>query len=135
VDLLEIRLSALTAKRIHGPSGTVTPEFSHGCVPVRAADGVIEVACTFDFRVLAAEDVQLAEANLTYLLTYALSGDEQVTDEDLKQFAFANGTYHSWPFARAAIFDLTARMGFPPYTLPIFAFAPPRPAALSTPEK
>jgi hypothetical protein len=69
------------------------------------------------------------KGELKYLILYSLSGDDPVSDEDLAHFAFANGTYHSWPFVRQFLFGLTSQMGYPPYTLPVFKFNPkPKPS-------
>jgi hypothetical protein len=68
--------------------------------------------------------MDLAEASMTYHIVYELRGEEPTATSDVEHFARANGAYHSWPFVRETIFNLTAKMGFPPYTLPVLLFLP-----------
>jgi preprotein translocase subunit SecB len=112
--------------------GLLTPAVSHECVPVRNEGGVLEVACSYHFTVTSAES-QIVQADFKYLISYQLETEETFSEGDIAQFAFANGTYHSWPFVRQMIFDLTSRMGYPPYTLPVFKFNP-KPQAKPEPE-
>jgi hypothetical protein len=132
VDLVDIRLSEIAAHGTPGPgAGHLVPAVEHTCTPTRL-DRLIEVSCAYRFTATAAESA-VAEAKLTYLILYSLDGEDPVTDSDLQQFAFANGTYHSWPFVRQALHDLTAKMGLPPFVLPVFQFnpQPPKSAASS----
>src|SRR5438132_471364 len=100
VNLTEVRLVEVTAKReADNSGGKLESTFDHNYQPIRCAEGWIEVGCFFHFTVSTGE-AKVAEAHLTYHLFYELSGDELPVDDDLKQFASANGAYHSWPFVR-----------------------------------
>jgi hypothetical protein len=84
-------------------------------------------AAIHTFKVSSA-DAELADANMTYRVVYKLLGEEPAEPSGIEHFARANGAYHTWPFVRETIYSLTARMGFPPYTLPVLSFLPrPKP--------
>lgn len=127
VDLKDIRLTSLSGTRtaVSGGKNTLVPRYEHDCKPLTVSSELIEVSCDYRFKVFAA-DAELAAVGLTYHLTYELRGEEPTDEADVLQFAQANGAYHSWPFAREAIYGLTAKMGFPPYTLPVLSLAPRR---------
>lgn len=128
VDLDEIRLIEAAANRTNGPmAGVLQPIMRQHHEPVTSPRGKIQIASTFDFDITAG-DGTVARIKATYHLFYTLIDDEALDDGDLGEFAKANGAYHSWPFVRDLVFGLTAKMGFPPYTLPVLSFAPPRPA-------
>jgi len=123
VSLQEIRLVEIRATSKPGSSGTspLVPTYDYACVPIKVDSGVIEVACSYNFKVHAAEE-EMADARITYHIIYTLIGEEPAAESDIEQFAHANGAYHSWPFVRESIYSLTGRMGFPPYTLPVLSF-------------
>lgn len=123
VELREIRLSEISAKSLVAYHGPLHPEVHHVCTPATHDVNVIEVQCSYDF-VVKSEGEDVARAEFKYLLSYDVVGDAPVEEADLEHFAYANGTYHSWPFVRQLVFDLTSRMGYPPYTLPVFQFNP-----------
>ena len=137
VELKHIYLTQLSAKcDPSGPTGALVPTVDHTC-SVRGKDGeVLEIACDYRFAVRssatgeakgAVDAPTVAEATIQYLLHYHLSGSDPVADADLGEFAQANGIYHSWPFLRELVFGLTAKMGYPPFTLPVFRFNPKPP--------
>ena len=123
VELREIRLSEISASSPSAYHGPLHPEVNHDCSPTMHDDHHIEVLCSYNFLVKSDGD-DVAKADFKYVISYEIVGDGGVEEADLQHFAFANGTYHSWPFVRQLVFDLTARMGFPPYTLPVFQFNP-----------
>jgi hypothetical protein len=89
---------------------------------------LIEVVCHYRFTATQGE-TEAVTATFSYSILYDLAGAEPIPENDLKEFAFANGTYHSWPFARQLLFDVTSRLGYLPYSLPVFKFIQrPRPA-------
>jgi preprotein translocase subunit SecB len=51
---------------------------------------------------------------------YQLDGKHQVTDRDLEAFGRTVSMFHVWPYWREFVRDITARMGLPPLTVPIF---------------
>ncbi len=125
VDLKDIRLSEITASGPIKTNGLLEPEVRHACTTRQEGDS-LEVLCSYNVRVKSG-DVEVVRAEFKYTIIYTLSGDDPVESSDLEHFAFANGTYHSWPFVRQLVFDLTANMGFAPYTLPVFQFNPKPP--------
>lgn len=132
VELREIRLTEIFASGPIKAVGSLQPQIDHDCVPIRHDANSIEVECSYRISVTL-DDVEVVRGNLKYLISYSLSGEEPVSDEDLVHFAFANGTYHSWPFVRQTLFGLTSDMGYPPYTLPVFKFNPkPKPVEPET---
>lgn len=136
VDLQAIRLTevSLSAPKLAQPGTTLEPEFSQECVPLPSEAGLIEVLCTYDFKVHSMGEL-IAQIKAKYIILYKLKGEEIPKEGDIEQFASANGSYHSWPFLRELLFGLTARMGYPPFTLPVLSFASPSPKSnISKPE-
>ncbi len=121
IELKDIRLTEVQAKSNPSVSGTLEPCFNHDCKVLSHEPNALRVACHYRFEVHVTETPVL-EADTTYLLTYEIHGGEALAENDLSQFAFANGTLHTWPFAREFVHSLTSRMGYPPYTLPVFHF-------------
>lgn len=143
VELAEIRLIEMTARLVGpGGGGQLRPVVNHECSAATPTENTLDVTCRYRFSASSAE-TEIATATLVYVLRYRI--EAQPLDEgDVAQFAYANGTYHSWPFVRQMLFDLTSRMGFPPYTLHTFKFNPKPPSlkpaaaetdASGTPEK
>jgi preprotein translocase subunit SecB len=129
VDLRDIRLSEIAAASARRVQGNLEPDLSHECEAIRLEiPNLFEVVCRYRFSVKTGGS-EVASAMFRYVLLYELEGDEDIPEEGLSDFAFANGTYHSWPFVRQLLYDLTAKMGYPPYTLPVLKFNPkaPRP--------
>jgi len=124
VDLQAIRLTevSLNAPKLAQPGTTLEPEFSQECVPLPSEAGFIEVSCAYDFKVHSVGEL-IAEIKAKYIIRYKLKGEEIPKKDDIEQFASANGSYHSWPFLRELLFGLTARIGYPPFTLPVLSFA------------
>lgn len=137
VDLREIRLTDIHATCQPRASGSfpLIPTYDHTCVPTKVEGGIIEVSCTFRFKVRSSDaDADVADASMTYQVIYRLLGDGPTEQSDIEHFARANGAYHTWPFVRETIYSLTSKMGFPPYTLPVLSFLPrPKPRTVSEP--
>lgn len=123
VDLKDICLTHITASSSPRVQGTLEADLNHDCEAKRLAPNLFEVTCHYNFTAKTSE-AEVASAEFDYAILYYVSGDEAVADQDLGEFAFANGTYHSWPFVRQLLSDLTARMGYAPYTLPVLKFNP-----------
>lgn len=127
VELLEIRLTDLNLKRTaDGEGRTLKADVNRNCTPLKWDNGTVEVSCHFHFMATDA-DTQVAFIDATYLLRYSVEGPEPVTDIDAKHFAYANGAYNSWPFARELFHGLSTRMSLAPFSLPVLTFAPPKP--------
>jgi hypothetical protein len=104
--------------------GALQAGMTHKCeAKIMESGNLIVASCRYHFTISSGE-TEVGSAVFNYLLLYELEGDEPISEEDLDDFAFANGTYHSWPFVRQLLFDLTSRMGYPPYTLPVMKFNP-----------
>lgn len=125
VDLVQIRLADIGGRSHPRPRGTLEAAVAYRSRLVDADSSIVNVDSQYRFTATIG-DTEIAEAKFTFRLVYEVEGEEPIDRGDLEQFAFANGIYHSWPFARQAIFDLTARMGLPPYTLPVMVFTPTR---------
>jgi preprotein translocase subunit SecB len=123
VDLKDICLTEITASSCPRVQGTLEADLKHECLAKRLELNAFEVNCRYAFTVKTTA-TEVASASFNYTILYHVSGDEAVADDDLGEFAFANGIYHSWPFVRQLLFDLTARMGYAPYTLPVMKFNP-----------
>ena len=86
----------------------------------------LEVVCDYVF-VAQSNDAKVIQSEIKYLLLYEIGGTEPPNQNDLVEFARANGALHSWPFVREFLYGLTSRMGFPPYTLPVMHFNAAKP--------
>lgn len=127
VELRSIRLARISATGESSGGGPLEPVISHTCNVTKMEPAFLEVSCEYHFGAKSGA-ATIAEASLTYVLRYEITTGSAPRESDLAEFAFANGTLHSWPFVRHALFDLTARLGFPPFTLQTFKFIP-KPAA------
>jgi preprotein translocase subunit SecB len=122
-ELTGIRLAEISAKCEAHLGGTLEADLRSDCQVVGQEKDTLRVACNYEFKVTITQ-VKVAEASVRYLLEYRLHGDEPFAEEDIAQFALANGTLHSWPFLRELLHSLTSRMGYPPYLLPVVHFVP-----------
>jgi preprotein translocase subunit SecB len=118
VDLHDIRVISVAASCHPAPEGQLEPQITFDCKGVLVGPSQLNVACDYTLKVNAA-GVQAAKVSVVYLLVYDFTGNAP-TERDIAQFAKVNGVYHSWPFLRQFLFDLTAKMGMPPLTLPVF---------------
>lgn len=126
VELKTIRVTDVFAKCEPKITVPLEPTLTVECSLVSHDAGTLEVACNYRFLAQAAGE-QAAEATVRYLLVFEVHGSEPFADNDLSEFAEANGTLHSWPFIREFLHGLTSRMGYPAYTLPVFHFKPKPP--------
>ncbi len=128
VSLQNLVLVGVAAERFphRGAKGILDPEVHHDHRIVHQAPGVLEVMSKFDF-VVHQEKTDVLKATFQYRLIYAVHGTDPVEEADARVFARANGAYHSWPFVREMLFGLTAKMGLPPFLLPVLSFQPPAP--------
>ena len=123
VDLRDIRLIDLSASLHPGDFQLLEPDVQFECSAEHPVPSRIVTLCDYRFTVTSA-GTTIAEVTARYVLLYELQEEIEISQEDLQQFAHANGTYHSWPFLRQLLHDLTARMGLPPFTLPVFKVLP-----------
>ena len=127
-ELKDIRLTEMSAKCNPKIPGPLEPKLDLECAVSSRDASTLEIVCNYQFVVrsvqtqLESDSTQVAEAAIKYLLFYELHGTEPLAEDDLAQFALGNGTLHSWPFVRELLYELTSRMGYPPYTLPVVHF-------------
>lgn len=122
-ELKNIRLAAVSAKCENAAPGPLEPSLEPDCSVVSRDATTLRVACSYHFAARVGQ-VQVAEATAKYLMDYEIAGAEPLEEKDVAEFSFASGVLHSWPFVRELLFGLTARMGYPPYTLPVYHFVP-----------
>jgi preprotein translocase subunit SecB len=133
VELKNVLLSEIVAKCNHNVTGPLEAQLDSECSVHSRENQKLEILCNYKFAARAAE-LEIASADIKYLVIYEMRGAEPVEDKDLAEFATANGTVHSWPFVREFIYGLTSKMGYPPYTLPVVHFIP-KPAEKPKPAK
>lgn len=120
-EVVGIRLVEIHAKCDPKRLGSLQPNVELDCKPGEFSTERMDVICDYKFTVRSGE-IEIADASIKYLLSYELSGTEAPAEEDVAEFARANGALHSWPFVRELLYGLTSRMGYPPYTLPTMHF-------------
>jgi preprotein translocase subunit SecB len=124
VDIRDIRLIGLNASLSPGEIHLLEPDVTFECSADQPVPDRIVVICNYHFTA-SSGGATIADVQARYLLIYELlEFDQEIEQDHLQQFAHANGTYHSWPFLRQLLFDLTAKMGLPPLTLPVFKVLP-----------
>lgn len=128
VELKTVRLMEIVAKCPSPVAGPLEATLESECSVLSNQKQTLDILCNYTFSAHASQ-TEVASALIKYVVSYDLRGDEPIKEEDLSQFALANGTAHSWPFVRECIYSLTSRMGYPPYTLPVVHFRPKPPAA------
>jgi hypothetical protein len=60
------------------------------------------------------------EIQASFELTYRVAEEANLADEDLANFATANGTLHAWPYWRELADDITTRMHVPRLVVGVF---------------
>jgi hypothetical protein len=127
IELKDIRLTEVLAKCDPvASSGPLASEFAHDCAVVGSGKDFLDVTCGYHFAGRTGE-TQVIEISIKYLVSYALNAREPLAEEDISQFATANGTLHSWPFVREFLRELTSRMGVPPFKLGVMHFVSQQP--------
>jgi hypothetical protein len=66
------------------------------------------------------DDPPEIEIQATFELTYRTADGAELADEDLDNFALANGTLHAWPYWRELADDITTRMHVPRLVVGVF---------------
>ena len=72
------------------------------------------------FRLWSADEGQPYDFDVMWSAEFRISPD--ATDEDIDQFGNTTGPFVLWPYIRTQIADLTSKMGFPPFLLPVVIF-------------
>jgi hypothetical protein len=66
-----------------------------------------------------AEEVLRIEAEFLLSYSYDTNLPREITDEEAGAFGKMNGIHNAWPYWREYVQSTTARLGFPPLTLPL----------------
>ena len=66
------------------------------------------------------DDPPEIEIHASFELTYTVSSDVELQDQDLDNFAVANGTLHAWPYWREFADSITRRMHVPGLVVGVF---------------
>ena len=127
VNLTEVVLTQLGAHRQPGQHhGSLDVTLKHAHRVLSWDETRIQVESQYVF-VGTQGNTDVVDAMATYQLAYAVETGAPLAEGDVMAFGPANGAYHSWPFVRELLFGLTSKLGFPPFTLPVLTFAPPKP--------
>ena len=122
IDLRDIRVIQVEAECSPAPDEPLEPQINVESSGVLVSESQLNVVCGYTLTIKVG-GVQAAKCEIVYLMRYEVVGDT-FAEQDIEHFASANGVYHSWPFLRQFVFDLTSKMGFPPLTLPVFQVLP-----------
>lgn len=115
IDLRDIRVVQVLASLSPTSEGSLEPKITFDCKGSMVEPDQLNVICDYTLTVSGAG----ANVRVMYLLVYEVSGSTP-TEQDVEQFAKVNAVYHSWPFLRQFLYDLTSKMGLPALTLPVF---------------
>lgn len=115
IDLRDIRVINVLASLSPTEEGQLVPKVTYDCQGAMVEPDQLNVVCDYT---LTASGVGLS-VRVMYLMVYEVAGNEP-SGLDVEQFAKVNAVYHSWPFLRQFLHDITAKMGLPALTLPVF---------------
>lgn len=62
----------------------------------------------------------LVRIEARFALTYALSSQQDLSEENYDAFGQRNAVYNAWPYWREFVQSTTVRMGLPALTLPVY---------------
>jgi preprotein translocase subunit SecB len=63
--------------------------------------------------------VRLAEITVAMRIEYAVTRGESWSEEDVPHYVGVCSYLHAWPYFRADVQSLTAKLGYPPLVLPV----------------
>lgn len=66
-----------------------------------------------------AEPTRVLELSVSIRIDYEIGDPAQVPEDVAAHYAGVSGFLHAWPYVRAEVQALTAKLGFPPLTLPL----------------
>lgn len=81
---------------------------------------------TIEFKLQAKgrKETEVFRMNSSFDLFYRMmSSDESFSKDELEQFTRVNGVFNAWPYFREFVQNLSARMGYPSITVPVFRIA------------
>jgi hypothetical protein len=118
--IAEIACIGVEAKHLGHSEGSLA--FSVPNITIRWTIAGDEVRAIFPFQVLLQarvddETTTVATINVGYVTVYKVP--PQVAEEDIPHFIGISGYMQTWPYFRADVQTLSAKLGFPPLTLPL----------------
>ncbi len=125
VQLSDVYVAALSAKRHDHPESAITPQLTD-VYEVSRVEDKLQVLCRHHLQ-RATEDNRATEIDVSLHLIYDIIGTDPINENDLPAFADANGAYHSWPFVREIYNSMTLRLGLPAFVLPTLLVVSPTP--------
>jgi hypothetical protein len=93
---------------------------------VEQETGFVHVCPRFRLRAFPDENVENEPSlviEAVFSLSYKVENLTGLTRENFDCFGRMNGTYNAWPYWREFVHNVTARMGLPSLTLPVFRVA------------
>jgi hypothetical protein len=128
VQIRNILVAGCSASR--GPNSDIAPSehaYSAKVKDVRAGidsnSNMIVVTIEFYFTNDPNGDIPVeAKVSITcrYVLMYSFDSSEPFSEGDVKAFGALNGAYNAWPYWREFVQSMTAKMGLPSITIPVF---------------
>jgi hypothetical protein len=89
-------------------------------------DGTMRVLVPYKLKITATNESSenkvsrpVAQISLFLRLDYRVAKDQTLSDDERNHFAGVLGVMHSWPYLRADVQALTAKVELPPLTLPV----------------
>ena len=129
VELSLVRLVSLTVAWHAEPRGSLVPTLRHNFRPLESERGRVGVLCEYHLAAHS-EGQRVADIEVQYLLGYEVRDSAPIATSDLKHFAHANGAFHSWPFVRELLHEMTGRVGLRPFVLPVLVGVPAKTTSL-----
>ncbi|MBZ5525409.1 MAG: hypothetical protein LAP21_24555 [Acidobacteriia bacterium] len=124
ISLIHVRAGHMTAEG--NPVKSIEPK-------ERPSASAIVIASQHRFRVVVAhglvgrgpQNAQEIQIDASFDLVYRYPEDiDPPTEVELQAFAETNALLNCWPYWRALVQDMVARMGLPPMVLPLFRLLP-----------
>ena len=83
---------------------------------------VLDVIVPDDSESEDEETPPAAILRLVYRASYDVDGSVKLSEDDLTKYRNRLGVFHTFPYIRAHVTDLTTRAGLPPLVLPLMRF-------------
>jgi hypothetical protein len=141
VRLTAVRILSVSAG-LHVDLAEVPPDWSSKALVafdshggrLYAKAGTLRVTCSFIALYVPGRDPETAEGfpsadddvepalhvEATFQLDYHVRDPSKVEPDDTDHFAFANGTFHAWPYWRELAQSATLRMGIAPLVVGVY---------------
>lgn len=96
-------------------------------------DGVFIIRVDFTFSAHREDDRKpktlpnaAIAVSVSFELTYRIPANMSAPEETLNEFGTENGIFNAWPYFREFVHASLARMGLPPFILPVYRLAQPK---------